>query len=451
MRGSQIQTLEAINRTNMIFISAQPDTVYFHWQVEIYLYQFALHGIKDRCYALFGYIGDGPSAYVQGLTERYPNVISYSDDRGSDEPYSPTIRPHLLKKFFKEYPELGANVFYHDSDILLVKLPRFELMLNDDISYLSDTISYIGYEYLKNSAQKYRNKYPQLPVDDIFNKMCRIVDIEPALVIANQNNSGGAQYLLKNIDHAYWEEVEEKCVHLYDFIASYEKKYKINQPIQKWTTDMWVVLWLYWKHGGKTLIHPELNFSWATNNITAYHSNNIFHLAGITHLNEFYRFSKTKFKKINVFEAYSKYPYIFDNIDKNNATYEYVKVLLQCYKNVIVPNNIFVTRQTKTIKSNTCKGVNLSAIDNVTKFKLSSGNIWDSIYTIDARKLCCGKPIWRSINNKYIIFHNMSSWILTYSHYENVIGKLSGGLASSDSDEPYINEWNHVASITILG
>ena len=42
-RETDKQVLEAIKKHNMIFISAQPDQVYFHWQVSLYLYQFAKH------------------------------------------------------------------------------------------------------------------------------------------------------------------------------------------------------------------------------------------------------------------------------------------------------------------------------------------------------------------------------------------------------------------------
>src|SRR5271155_2523908 len=49
--------LGALRDNNVIFISAQPDNTYFHWQVEIYLYQFAKQGVADRCFALIGYTG----------------------------------------------------------------------------------------------------------------------------------------------------------------------------------------------------------------------------------------------------------------------------------------------------------------------------------------------------------------------------------------------------------
>ena len=69
-------TLKAIEDANMIFISAQPDTEYFHWQVELYMYQFAKYGICDRSYAIFGYTGANPSEYAVELSKRY-NIYFY--------------------------------------------------------------------------------------------------------------------------------------------------------------------------------------------------------------------------------------------------------------------------------------------------------------------------------------------------------------------------------------
>ena len=50
---------------------------------------------------------------------------------------------------------------------------------------MSDTISYIGYDYIKSKG------------DDILKTMLDIVGIDEDVVKNNQNNSGGAQYILK--------------------------------------------------------------------------------------------------------------------------------------------------------------------------------------------------------------------------------------------------------------
>lgn len=335
-RNTDAQVLTAIEDNNMIFISAQPDRPYFHWQIELYLYQFSKHNILHRCYALVGHKEVEPSEYAKILKQKYPdNIIFYRDERPTDF-YSPAIRPHLLAKFFKEHPELGKNVFYHDSDIFIVKLPRFDLMLGSDNKtiYLSDTRSYIGYEYIKTCAKRYKDIYHALPDLDIFNGMCEVVDMDPELIKNNQANSGGAQYLLKNIDYKFWERCEKACVALYKYLSDYETRYPISHHIQKWTTDMWVVLWFIWKDGHKTIIHKELDFSWATGTVKDYNTKNIFHLAGISAKNCSDKFYKGMYANTLVFDAYIENPNMFDRINPNNATIEYINVLKEYVDNV---------------------------------------------------------------------------------------------------------------------
>ena len=331
------KTLESIKNNNMIFITAQPDTPYFHWQVSLYLYQFNKHNILDYCYAVFGYENDEPSNYVKNIMMSNKNIVAYKDTRNDrTKKYSPSIRPHILAKFFKDRPELGKNVFYHDSDIFLVKLPKFELMLNDDIGYLSDTISYIGYDYLKECGNRYKQKHKVSELE-LLNNMCRIIGIEPKLVEQNQDNSGGAQYLLKNIDYRFWEECEPLSIELYEYFCDYEKKYPIDNHVQKWCAGMWAELWNYWKRDGKTKIHKELDFSWATGTVDEYNRLNIFHLAGITNDNNSDKFHKGKYTNELVFDAYLKDNTIFDHISKNNATYKYCDVIKEYIMETHIP------------------------------------------------------------------------------------------------------------------
>lgn len=345
-RESDSYVLKAIEDNNLIFISAQPDEIYFHWQVSLYLYQFAKHGIISRCYALFGYNGKTPSDYVIKLATKYPNVKYYKDTRKDigirkGGKYPPSIRPHLLAQFFKDYPHLGKNVFYHDSDIFLTKLPRFDLMMgaHNKTGYLSNTISYIGYNYIKLCSERYKEVHKSLPDLDILYGMCDIMKIDPEIVKQNENNSGGAQYLLKDIDHTFWSDCEIKCDKLYNFLADYETRYRISHPIQKWTTDMWVVLWTYWKQGKNTIIHNELDFSWATGTVDDYNKLNIFHLAGVTNTNCSDKLHKGKFTKQIIFDAYVKNPNIFNHVSKTNATYEYMKIVKEYTEKVYMIDN----------------------------------------------------------------------------------------------------------------
>ena len=393
---------------DLIFISAQPDQHYFHWQVELYLYQFAKHGIKDKCYAVFAYYGKGPSQYIQDLAKTY-NIRWYKDERPSSG-YIPSVRPHVLKKFFKEHPELGKNVFYHDSDIFLVKMPPFEEMLKDDVGYLSDTISYIGHDYIVECSKRYKAKHPELPDNDILQKMCDCIGISVDLVKQNEKNSGGAQYLLKGIDEQYWQDAETDCYKLFNMMKAYEKKYPIDHHIQTWTTDMWCVLWEYWKRGKETRIHKELAFSWATDSRLTYHKRNIFHLAGITESSPKTHFFKGRYKDTNIFDRFRENPQMFDDISEDSITIEYTNVIKELMGvKPSVPE----------------KKVNTIIID--------TDDHWSGVYEKDFKTQHFGKEIWRSTDKKYIMFWNSNVWMLTASQYESEISKTCGGFKSYSS------------------
>ena len=413
----------------MIYISAQPDTVYFHWQVELYLYQFSKHGIVDDCYALFGYTKE-PSDYAIKLSKKYKGLKLYKDTR-EDKSYIPSIRPHILKKFFEEFPDLGKEVFYHDSDIFLVKMPDFKTLLNDDIGYVSDTISYIGYNYIHDSSKRYKEAYPELKEDDIFYGMTDIINIDPELVKANELNSGGAQYLLKNIDEGFFEQCELQCNTLHAFFKNYDKKYPIKNPIQSWTVDMWVVLWEYLKRGNIVRCHKELDFSWATNSVYEYYSKNIFHLAGVTTETSNDKFYKGQYTQKNIFIEYANNKSIFDHISKNNATYEYTNVIKEYCSS---PGQVWTSikkvdyNDTFTIRYNQTK------------------SIYVKMHNIE----CCQRPVWKSTDNNLIIFWNTSLWIMTLAdHINEISSKCSGGLNSSTGDTPYDHAWNFNYDYTI--
>jgi len=310
----------------LIFISAQPDIVYFHWQVELYMHQFSRHNIQGQCYAVFGYTGSGPSQYIIDLRKKYTHIYWYRDDR-VDRSYIPSIVPHLLKKFFAEHPSLGSRVFHHDSDILLSHPPRFQELIADDVCYMSDTVWYIGYEYIQKCCDRYSAVYPHLPVDDLLIRMCEVADIPKEVVRSQNSHSGGAQYILKDVDEAFWSEVEDVSIRMYKMLKEYESNHPINHHIQSWTAGMWALLWQCWKCGKQTRVHSLLDFSWATDPIDTYHRKPIFHLAGVTKDNNFNKFHKAQYKSHNVIEMYRYNPSMFDHVSPTSATYEYVKLI----------------------------------------------------------------------------------------------------------------------------
>lgn len=418
--------LKAIKDNNMIFISAQPDEVYFHWQVEIYLYQFSKVGILDQSYAVFGHKGDEPSDYAKWLAEKYKGRIFFFKDERTPEMrnYVPSIRPHILKKFFKKFPKKGKNVFYHDSDIFIVSLPPFETMLkpednNTSVGFVSDTISYIGGKYILECCGRYKKAYPQLPDEDLLIKMCETCEISPDLVKKNQDNAGGAQYLLKNIGAKFWVDVEERSNKMWKMLKAYEAKYPIPDHIQSWTTDMWAVLWTYWGRGKTTKVEKSLSFSWGVSNVSEYFTNNIFHLAGVTASMRDKHFYKGDYSGKNVLTEYKNNKNLFAKVSSNSATSEYVKIIRE-----------YVDKQSGSFVA-----------PKIDRFHLICAQGWSGVYK-KVPKQFGGKNMWRSTDGKYIIFRCDSGWVLTEKIYEATITSKSGGHAHNNSEEPFMEGWN---------
>jgi len=121
---------------------------------------------------------------------------------------------------------------------------------------------------------------------DVYSKMCEIVEIPEIIPKLMNSNSGGAQYILKNINADYWEKVEKDSEQLYYQINQLNNQKKIADPnhheLQIWCADMWAVLWNGWLLGNETKVVPEMNFSWATDTKNRWEETNIFHNAGVT-------------------------------------------------------------------------------------------------------------------------------------------------------------------------
>jgi hypothetical protein len=276
-------------------------------------------------------------------------------------------------------------------------------------------------------AGRYKAQYPALPDDDILVKMCAVANIDPEIVKQNDPHSGGAQYLLKNLNGDFWKEVEVVTNALYAMMAEYERAYPIDHHIQKWTADMWAVLWIYWKRCGNTQVHSELDFSWATGTIYDYHKCPIFHLAGVTEEERGKHFFKGDYTNKNVFVEYRRNKTMFDHVSPNSATTEYVKMI----KEYVDGFNVTET----------------------SRFMVTTAESWAGIYTIDLSTNVCDHPIWRSLDGNYIIFHNMSVWTVTSTIYlQEVLDgpELAGGYASNSGAEPYEEGWNKECKITVM-
>jgi len=290
----------------MKLLIALPDCKYFLWQMIVQMNNFKKYGIDEDVIYVIG-------KYTTQISPELENIILKSNvrckyyifnDERQDVRYSSGLRPHILAKFFEKYPNHeNETFFYLDPDVIFTKKPKFSELEKDKIWYLSDTRSYIGVSYIKSKSEV------------LFREMCGIVGIDPKIVEENDNNAGGAQYIMKNVTIDFWKKVEKDSEELFRYMVNTSNKYNPEYPIQAWTADMWGVLWNAWYFGHETKIIKKLDFCWATDTIDRWGKTNIFHNAGATINNGLY-FLKTQHqispfnKELNCSKDYCSYNYV---------------------------------------------------------------------------------------------------------------------------------------------
>lgn len=313
-----------------LFVSAQPDVPYFHWQIEIYLHNFIEKGIPPQnIHVVLGIVNGKtkPSKKSLDLKKRGINVHHYIDNR-DDKKYIPSIKPYLISKWLKEFPNYGEYFFLHDADIIFRELPNFKKIYKDKILYLSDTIGYIGYQYIKDCCSRYEEKYPNLYKEQLLVEMTNIVGIPVECVECNQENSGGGQYVVKDTDYVIWEKIYNDSTPLYTQMLDFHKRNPIHSGgIQFWTAEMWSLLWNLWLEGKETKITKELDFSWATDPVSVYNRKPILHMAGVTDDLKDRKFYKGQFINKNPITELKENSNTFDYIEKNSSTIKYVEIM----------------------------------------------------------------------------------------------------------------------------
>lgn len=257
----------------MKFICAQPAIDYYSWQVEVMLNNFIEKGINpDDIHILCAYYKEIPENWL-ALQKKNSNIkfFFYRDTRG-DRSYIPSIYFNLMKQHLKHNPELEKEtLFLHDCDIIFTKPVDFSDMDKDDVWYLSDTVGYIGTDYILTKGE------------DVYLKMCEVIGIDPKIPLERNTDSGGAQHIVKNTTAEYWEQVERDSIKLYAYFCVEEPKWqREDYAIQKWTAGMWSLLWNAWKFGHTTKVDKRLDFCWATCTIQRWDDVSIFHNAGVT-------------------------------------------------------------------------------------------------------------------------------------------------------------------------
>lgn len=270
----------------MLYLSAQPDQSYFIWQLEILLRNFQSLGVPpEQIHVLVAFQGE------KGLSSQFSAFIAQNGHLGTfytypdlrDDPkYTSSIRPNILKQHFAAYPHLEQEtLFYHDSDILFSRLPNIRHAEKDMTCYVSDTRHYLNVGYIRRSA-----------TEQLLDNMLEIVGLSKEKLMQEDAHTGGAQYILKGVNEAFWAKVEKDAEALYVLMKNYnrqvweeqyprKKDYKSKRGgIQAWCADMWAVLWNLWLHDKKVEIHAEMDFTWPHSPIEDWAAKAIQHYSG---------------------------------------------------------------------------------------------------------------------------------------------------------------------------
>ena len=324
---------------DILFVTAQPDVPYFIWQIKLYVNNFIEKGINpNQIHVIFSIVhrNGTPSEESLKLKDFGINVHHFSDFRRKKH-YIPSIKPYLISSWLKTNSDYGNLFFLHDADIIFKDLPNFDKLLNDDICYLSDTIGYIGYDYIIDCCGRYEIQHPKSEKNQLINEMANVIGLDVEVIKENRKNAGGGQYLIKNTDADLWDKIYRESTLLYDQMLDYQKRFPISPgEIQFWTAEMWSLLWNLWLDGHKTEITKELDFSWATDSIEIYEKRPILHMAGVTNDLKTTKFYKGDYINLDPIMKLKENPNYFDYIDSNSSTIKYIDNM----KSFIKKNNI---------------------------------------------------------------------------------------------------------------
>lgn len=315
---------------DIVFVTAQPDVPYFHWQIKLYVHNFIQKGIDPNQIHVILAMVHGSKEPTNGALElnKLGVNLHFFEDNRNVKSYIPSIKPYLISKWLENFPQYGKCFFLHDADIIFRQLPDFNKLIEDDTCYLSDTIGYIGYEYIIDCCNRYEKKHPNSEKGQLLQEMANIIGIEVNVIKENQKNSGGGQYLVKNTDYKLWEKIYKDCTPLYNQMLDYQRRFPINPgQIQFWTAEMWSVLWNLWLFNHETKITSELDFSWATDNIDRYEKMPILHMAGVTDNLKSTKFYKGDYINVDPIEKLRENKNHFDYIESNSTTTKYIDVM----------------------------------------------------------------------------------------------------------------------------
>lgn len=336
-------------------VTCQPNDRMFNWTLRVQLSNLRKYGLSNKYTALVYWHNrrekqEDFKKDWDSLVADYPEAIFkfYEDPSGELHrlmglvTYIPLLRPWLLHKYFTENPELKDKaILYMDADVVFTKKPDFDRLLEDDICYLSDTKSYIAASYfdskVKDVLPDKLEAYEQI---DVLDDLMKEFGLNRQIAEANENGSGGAQYLLKNIDAHFWQDVFLGCIKVLLNLRAVNRRFFENEDkgFQSWCADMWSILFNLWAKEYNTKCPVEMDFCWATDKIEKWDKVQIYHDAG-AYRKEIEPGHKLFLKREPQYVNNVGTPFQDDlsDVSKDYCSYNYVREIIQATPIVYVP------------------------------------------------------------------------------------------------------------------
>lgn len=288
------------------FISCMEDAERFLFETCVQLFNASKYGLDDK-FRILVFLPAynklrGFSSKWKKLEEWFPNTkfFYYQDDERNsvtdlmvNYDYIPIHRLCSLERHFKEHPELSKDaIFYLDSDVIFTKNPDIpQELLDNDTIYISDTRTYLNERYftskIKDVKPELREEYEQL---DVVDKLASFAKLEKKTLIENNDCTGGAQYIFKNITTDFFSRCIDTCLIIRMYLQHLNQKYfpgdtpqdRENAGNQSWVADMNSIQWNLWRFKYKCETPKWMDFAWATDGIEKLNDVWMLHNAGIT-------------------------------------------------------------------------------------------------------------------------------------------------------------------------
>jgi hypothetical protein len=286
-------------------IAVQPDDLVYWWELKVWLTNLRKYNLSDRARVLmwkpYDRLHFEKAPFWVRLEQEFPETLFfwYNDDENligthiKDYGYIPLLRPRTLDRHFTEFPDLvNDTIYYTDCDTVFTKDPLFLKgeWIQDDVTRMSYTgVKETGYNYQNliyldsKIADVIPERIEQYKQANVVEGLLDIFGLDREFVDDQNQNFGGVQYLLKNVDASFWKAVFAGCIYIRRYLLNINRRFFIseNKGIQSWCADLWSIQFNFWRLKIDSQTPEEMSFCWATDLIEKWDKYTIYHDAGV--------------------------------------------------------------------------------------------------------------------------------------------------------------------------